>query len=208
MLKMKRFPWSFMCVLGYLTILLTFSGSVPPVYGQDLVRVIPSLGKGPYEVLIFADYFCPPCRRIDTKAEALLKELVATNKVKVVFVDVPFSRTTPLYAKYYLYAANADPGGSSLLHVRSKLFEAAQDKRITEENALVVFLKEQKIPWKPMHEKAVFPLLNAMMKEHKVDQTPTCVIKYSPLEVKKYIGDIEIWYGLNQLRAHLAGAKK
>jgi len=46
------------------------------------------------------------------------------------------------------------------------------------------------------------------MKEHKVDQTPTCVIKYSPLEVKKYIGDIEIWYGLNQLRAHLAGAKK
>ena len=102
MLKIKRFPLLLMCVLGYISILLTFTGSVTPVYGQDAVRVIPSLGKGPYEVIIFSDYFCPPCKAIDTKAEGLFKELVATDQVKIMFVDVPFSRITPVYAKYYL----------------------------------------------------------------------------------------------------------
>ncbi|MBP7341838.1 MAG: thioredoxin domain-containing protein [Smithellaceae bacterium] len=208
MAKIKRFPWLFMSVLGYLTILLTFSGSVMPASGQDAVRVIPSFGKGPYEVIIFTDYFCPPCRRIDIKAEPLLKEFVATGKVKLTFIDVPFTRATPMYAKYYLYSANNDSGIGNILHVRNVLFEAAQEKNIKDDNVLAAFLREKKINWKPLNEKSIFPLLSAVIKEHKVDQTPTCVIKYSPLEVKKYIGDIEIWYGLNQFKAHLAGAKK
>lgn len=80
MLKLSRFPLLLMSVLGYLTIFLTFSGSVTPAYGQDTVRMILSPGQGPYEVLMFADYFCPHCKRIDTKAESLFKELVATVK--------------------------------------------------------------------------------------------------------------------------------
>jgi thiol-disulfide isomerase/thioredoxin len=208
MLKLKRFPLLLMSVLGYLTILLTFSGSVTPAYGQDAVRVIPTLGKGPYEIIMFTDYFCPPCRRIDTKAESLLKELAATDKVKLTFIDVPFSRATPKYAKYYLYSANNDPSIGNILYVRNVLFEAAQGKNIQDENALVAFLKEKKIVWKAMDEKSIFPLLSAVIKEHKVDATPTCVIKYSATDVKKYVGDDEIWDGLTKLKSHLAGAKK
>ena len=208
MLKLKRFPLLLVSVLGYLTILLTFSGSVTPAYGQDSVRVIPSLGKGSYEVIIFADYFCPPCRRIDAKAEKLFKELVATDKVKLTFVDVPFNRATPTYVKYYLYSANNDPGIGNILHVRNVLFEAAQGRHIQDENTLVAFLKEKKIKWKTMDEKSVFPLLSAAIKEHKVDQTPTCVIIYSPADVKRYVGDAEIWGGLTKLKSHLAEAKK
>lgn len=208
MLKLKRFPLLLVSILGYLTILLTFSGSVTPAYGQDSVRVIPSLGKGPYEVIMFADYFCPPCRRIDTKAEGLFKELVATDKVKLTFVDVPFSRATPTYAKYYLYSANNDPGIGNILHVRNVLFEAAQGRRVQDENALVAFLKEKKISWKVMNEKSIFPLLSAVIKEHKVDTTPTCVIKYSATDVKKYVGDDEIWDGLTKFKAYLVTVKK
>ncbi len=208
MLKLKRFPLLLMSVLGYLTILLTFSGSVTPAYGQDAVRVIPTLGKGPYEIIYVYDYFCPPCRRIDTKAESLLKELAATDKVKLTFIDVPFSRATPKYAKYYLYSANNDPSIGNILYVRNVLFEAAQGKNIQDENALVAFLKEKKIVWKAMDEKSIFPLLSAVIKEHKVDATPTCVIKYSATDVKKYVGDDEIWDGLTKLKSHLAGAKK
>jgi len=207
MLKLKRFPLLLVSILGYLAILLTFSGSVTPAYGQDAVRGIPSLGKGPYEVIMFTDYFCPPCRRIDTKAEPLLKELLATEKVKLTFVDVPFSRATPIYAKYYLYSANNDSGTGNVLHVRNLLFEAAQGRHIEDESALVAFLKEQKIAWKAMNEKSIFPLLSAVIKENKVDQTPTCVIRYSSSDVKKYIGDIEIWDGLTKLKSHLAAAK-
>ncbi len=208
MFKLNKLPLLLFSLLGYLTILFTFSGSVTPAYGQDSVRGIPSLGKGHYEVIMFADYFCPPCRRIDTKAESLFKELLVTGKVKISFVDVPFSKATPIYAKYYLYAANADPGVNNVLHVRKMLFDAAQVKRIQTEDALVSYLKEQKISWKVRDEKSVFPLLSAVIKEHKIDSTPTCVIKYSASDIKKYVGDDEIWEGLTKLKTQIAKVKK
>ena len=59
-----------------------------------------------------------------------------------------------------------------------------------------------------MDEKAIFPLLSSLIKENKVDQTPTCVIKYSSMDVKKYVGTEEIWIGLTKLKTHLATVKK
>jgi thiol:disulfide interchange protein DsbA len=208
MFKLKKLPLLLLSVLGYLTVLLTFSGSVTPAYGQNSAGAIPSLGKGAYEVTIFTDYFCPPCKRFDTKAEPLFKELLATGKVKIIFVDVPFSKATPLYAKYFLYAANADSGSDNILRVRNLLFEAAQSRNIQSEEALVAYLKELNIPWKAMDEKSIFPLFSSLIKANTVNATPTCVIKYSVNHVKKFVGDDEIWQALTQLKADLAGKKK
>ncbi len=208
MFKINKLPLLLVSVLGYLTILLTFNGSVTPAYGQDSVRGIPSLGKGPYEVMMFADYFCPPCRRIDTKAEPLLKELLATGQVKITFIDVPFSRATPIYAKYYLYAVNADARANNVLHVRRMLFDAAQIRSIQTEEALVAYLKEQNISWGKYDEKPIFPLMNEVIKKNIIGATPTCAIRYSVADVKKYIGDDKIWDGLTKLKEHLATVKK
>jgi len=208
MFKLNKLPLLIFSLLGYLTILFTFSGSVTPAYGQTTDGVVPSLGKGQYEIVMFTDYFCPPCRRIDTKAEPLLKELLATNKVKITFIDVPFHSATPIYAKYYLYAANANSDVNNILHVRKILFEAAQVKHIQKENALISYLKEQKISWKAIDEKSIFPMLTAIIKENNIDQTPTCMIKYSTTNVKKYIGDDEIWKGLTQSKGYLKMEKK
>jgi thiol:disulfide interchange protein DsbA len=201
-------PLLIFSLLGYLTILFTFSGSVTPAYGQDATSSVPTLGKGAYEVAIFADYFCPPCRRIDTKAEPLLKELLATGKVKITFVDVPFHSATSIYAKYYLYAANADSDTYNILHVRKILFEAAQAKHIQTEKALVAYLKEQKISWKIFDEKSILTMLSAIIKENNIKATPTCVIRYSTKDVKKFVGDDEIWNGLTSLKTHISIGKK
>jgi len=207
MFKINKLPLLLFSILGYLTVLLTFSGSVTPAYGQDKTGAIPSLGKGKYEIFMFADYFCPPCKRIDTKAEPVMKELLASGKVKITFIDVPFSRTTPIYAKHYLYSANANGSSNNILHVRRLLFEAAQVQRIQTEDALVAYLKEQKISWKTFNEKSIFALMTAKIKENEVNSTPTCVIKYSATDVKKYVGDDEIWDGLKMLKVHLAKMK-
>lgn len=208
MFKINKLPLLLVSVLGYLTILLTFNGSVTPAYGQDGVRVIPSLGKGPYEIAIFSDYFCPPCRRIDLKAEPLLKELLATGQVKITFVDVPFSSATPIYAKYYLYAVNADRSANNVLHVRRMLFDAAQIRNIKTEEALIAYLKEQNISWTIFDEKSIFPLMSDIIKKNIIGSTPTCAIKYPSTDVKKYVGDDKIWEGLTKLREHLATVKK
>jgi thiol-disulfide isomerase/thioredoxin len=208
MFKLNKLPLLLFSVLGYLTVLFTFSGSVTPSFAQVSSGAVPSLGKGPYEVIMFADYFCPPCYRIDKKAEPLLKELLATGKVKMTFVDVPFNRATPIYVKYYLYAANADSSAENIFHVRNLLFEAAQLSRIQDENSLVSYLKENKVSWKAMDENTIFPILSNITKEYKVRATPTCVIKYSEKNIKTFVGDVEIWNGLTQLQKHLAALKE
>ena len=208
MFRIRKLPLLIFSLLGYLTILFTLSGSVTPAYGQDSTGSVPSLGKGSYEITLFADYFCPPCKRIDTKAEPLLKKLLATNKVKITFVDVPFHSATPIYAKYYLYAVNADPGAENVFNLRKILFEAAQVKQIQKEDALIIYLNEQKIVWKALDEKLIFPKLISLIKGNDIKSTPTCVIRYSSTKVKKFIGDEEIWNGLNALKAYISAGKK
>jgi thiol-disulfide isomerase/thioredoxin len=208
MFKIHKLPLLIFSLLGYLTILFTFSGSVTPAYGQNAISSVPTLGKGTYEVAIFADYFCPPCLRTDTKAEPLLKELLATGQVKITFVDVPFHSATPIYIQYYLYAANANSDANNILHVRRILFEAAQTKHIQTEKALVAYLKEQKISWKTMDEQSIFLKLRAIIKENNVKATPTCVIRYSATDVKKLVGYDEIWNGLTTLKTHISAGKK
>lgn len=208
MLKIIKLPFLVVSVLACFAILLIFSGFFAPAYGQEVIRSVPSFGKGPYEVILFADYLCPPCRQIDSKAEPLLKELLATGRVKVTFVDVPFSAVTPMYAKYYLYSINAGTDKNSILRIRRALFDAAQVKNIKMEEDLIAYLKEQKISWKAMNEKSIYPLLSAIIKENKVDETPSCVIKYSSTDIKKYVGTHEIWDGLTKLKAYLAKVKE
>jgi len=201
MFEKLKLPFAAIYVAAFLC-LFVFASSA------NAQRVIPSMGVGPHEVLMFSDYFCPPCNRIDIKAERLMKELLEMGKVKITFVDVPFHSATPIYAKYYLYAFNAKADSGNVFYVRRILFDAAQAKRIQKEDALIAYLKEKKIFWKAMDEKAIFPLLSALIKEKKVDQTPTCVIRYPLAGEKKYVGDVEIWDGLMQLKAMLKAGRK
>ena len=208
MFKLNKLPLLLFSLLGYVTILLTFSGSVTPAYGQDSFNEIPSLGKGTYEITLFTDYFCVPCRRLNTKAEPLLKELLSTGHVKITFVDVPISKATPIYVKYFLYAANLDSSINNIFAVRKKLFDAAQDKHIQKEKELIVYTKNNNIAWKPMNEKTIFPLLSAKIRENNIKNTPTYAIKYSGKDIKISVGDEEIWNELVKLKQHLVIARK
>ena len=207
MMRLQKLSLLVVALLGYLVTLLTFSGSVTPAYGEE-VPSIPSLGKGSYEVTFFSDYFCPPCRRLDEALEAVIKELLARGDVKITFIDVPFSKATPLYTKYYLYAVHAGADEREALRFRSALFYAAQEKNIQTKELLVNYLKEQKIAWKEYDEKPVFQVLNSIIKQDRINATPTCVIRYSPSDAKKYIGTDEIWDGLTKLKAHIGTGKK
>ncbi|PKN69009.1 MAG: hypothetical protein CVU54_11895 [Deltaproteobacteria bacterium HGW-Deltaproteobacteria-12] len=208
MFRIHKLPLLVVSILGYFIILLTFSGSVTPAYGQDKLSGVPSLGKGDYEVLIFSDYFCPPCKRIDTKAEPLMKELLATGKVKITFVDVPFNRLTPIYARYYLYAVNAGANNNKIFSIRNALFKAAQEKNILTEEALVFYLKENKIAWTAFDGKPVFAMMSEIIRRNKIERTPTCVIRYPFTGESKYIGDEEIWNGLMQLKTILTAGRQ
>ena len=103
---------------------------------------------------------------------------------------------------------NANPGAENIFRVRNILFEAAQVKKIEKEVALLAYLTDQKISLKPFEEKLIFPALTTMIKIHDVKNTPSCVIKYSAKDSKKFVGEKDIWNGLIALKEQLSKGKK
>ena len=51
-------------------------------------------------------------------------------------------------------------------------------------------------------------MLSAIIKKNKIKHTPTCVIKYSATDVKKFVGEKEIWNGLTALKTHISSREK
>lgn len=206
-LMRTRLPLIFFLVLGYIFIVLTFSGSATPAYGAEK-SLVPSYGSGKYELIIFTDYFCPPCQLLESEIDPALKEFLSHGGVKVTFVDLPIHKETKLYAKYFLYSAKAGRNYKKILHARRILFSLAKNRTALDEDDLKKALKEKNVPFIPYDVKPVYPLLNNIITTHKVKSTPTCVIKYSDTDVRKYTGSFEIQNGLAMLRASLGTATR
>jgi len=180
--------------------LFVFIISVTSVAGADN-ETIPSYGRGPHEVLIFSDYFCPPCQALEPKLEPVLDALYKQANVKIRFVDTPMHKETPLFAKFYLYAAKATPDYRSAMRARKVLFTLAgkenvfwMDERIEEA------FRREKVAFTPFDFRTAQPELNRLIREHRVDSTPTCVIKHSDSDTRKYVGEMEILKGLAAIR--------
>jgi hypothetical protein len=73
---------------------------------------------------------------------------------------------------------------------------------------LVVYLNEQKISWKIFDEKSMFTMLSDIIRKNKITNTPTCFIRYSAMDVRKFVGEDEIWSGLTALKTHISAGKK
>jgi uncharacterized membrane protein/thiol-disulfide isomerase/thioredoxin len=202
-----RVPLLVFALLGYIFITLTFSGSTTPAYGAEK-PIVPSYGSGKYEMIIFTDYFCPPCQNLESVIDPALHEFLSRGGVRVTFVDLPIHKETYLYAKYFLYAANAARNYKKVLHARKVLFSLAKNRTALNENDLRKALTAQKVIFTPYDLKPVYPALNSIITAHKAKSTPTCVIIYSNSDVRKYSGTDEIQSGLAMLRASLGKAKK
>lgn len=204
--KMKV-PLLVFILLGYIFIVLTFSGSATPAYGAER-SLVPSYGNGKYELIVFTDYFCPPCQLLESEIDPALAEFLSSGGLKVTFVDLPVHKETPLYARYFLYAARAGTTYESALYARRVLFALARKRSALSEEELKVALNSQDVTFTPYDLKPVYPALNKIISTYKVKSTPTCVIKYSNDDIRKYTGTFEIRNGLGMLRATLGTAKR
>ncbi|MDZ7582956.1 MAG: hypothetical protein U5R30_20840 [Deltaproteobacteria bacterium] len=88
-----------------------------------------SLGSGPAELLLFTDYFCPPCQKIEPYLDIALPELHQAG-VRITFVDMPIYDKTQLYARYFLYAAKAAGSFEEVMQIRRVLFDIAKAKTV------------------------------------------------------------------------------
>jgi len=203
----QRFPLLAMMILGYLFVSFSFSGSATPAYATDQ-PAIPSYGKGSWELIIFTDYFCPPCQSLEKDLEPELERLLARGDVKITFVDFPGHKETPLFAKYFLCAVAADKGHRNIMKARHILFALAGQKKIAQENALAASLKSQGISLKIIDPKPVYQEWMAVIKRYEINQTPTCVLRFSSAYTQKYADSENIRLNLiPELRKRFPGQR-
>jgi len=203
--KNVRLPLIGFALAGYLVMLFAFSGSTTPAYGAEGARV-PSYGTGKIEIIVFTDYFCPPCQTIEKDLEPALEGFLAKGQAVVTFVDMPIHQQTVLYAKYFLYAAR-DADHRQALQARRQLFDLAKGSAPGSDADLSGALAARHVRFTPHDVKPTFQAWDAMIRQYRVHSTPTLVVRYSPSDVRNYKGMTEIRQGLEALRKALAPAK-
>lgn len=158
----------------------------------------PSYGSGPVEVRLYIDYFCPPCRAMEPAVEPLLKELLKKNAIRLTLVDVPFSQLTPLFARNFLYALKENNDLEHAFRVRNILQNASTNKDITTQERIEALFKEKGIASGVWDPKPAFDRYNALIKEDKIDATPTCVVIKNG-QKKAFVGELDIKNALKAL---------
>ncbi len=134
-----------------------------------------TIGSGPVEVVLFSDYFCPPCRNLEPYLEQTLPELVSSG-AKVTFVDAALKRKSSLYARYFLYAARAASSPESVIHARRVLFDLAGKDSIESGKDMRRALEENNVEIEFFDTQPMIDKWKEIMEKHQLRSTPTCVI--------------------------------
>jgi thiol:disulfide interchange protein DsbA len=136
----------------------------------------PEYGTGAVQVRIYTDYFCPPCRAMEPAVEPVLKDLLKRNAIRLTLVDTPFYRHSALYAKFFLYALKKKNHIENAFHIRNVLIAATADRQMITEARLKELFDFNKIPYEAFEIRPVLDRYNSLIKEDKINATPTCVI--------------------------------
>lgn len=148
---------------------------------------------------IYTDYFCPPCRGMEPTVEPVLKNLLKKKAIRLTLVDTPFNLSSPLYARYFLYALAKENDAEHALKVRNLLFDVAARKNVTTKEGIEEIFKSKGIPFAAFDPKAVFDRFNNLIKEDNITATPSCVIIKGGKK-ETFVGGVDIVNALKGLK--------
>ncbi len=194
---LKKWVIILLVTAGLLFTSLTFNGAVIPLFADE---PYPQFGsdKAQVEIIVYSDYFCPHCRKIDGQVNTILGKL--KDRARIRFVDVPLHPGSLEYDEVFLHSWFVSGNNlKTAVIVRELLFDEAAKK--TDQAGVISLLKSKGISVKSDKEKArsVFRgFYNESMKTDKVNATPAVVIVKGG-ERKKYVGGKEILKALKEL---------
>lgn len=156
-----------------------------------------SFGKGPVEVMVFTDYFCEHCQRVEPYLEAALDELSKMD-VKIIFVDKPDCALTLTFSKYFLFAVKEAETFDEILRIRRLLFDLAEENTISNEEELHQKIKESEIPMSFFDFRPVFLTWMQILETYNVITSPECIVLQPGMSPQILIGDQNVQEGLSQ----------
>ncbi len=186
-------------VISAILFFIIFSSlGMPGRSSAEAAADIFSRGRGPTEVLVFTDYFCPPCQAVEPYLEKGLAELHRSG-VKVTFVDKPLHAQTPLYSRYFLYAAKKADRFEEVLRIRRILFDLAKSRKVEAEGQLIAEMKANKVRLGLFDVQPVFGQWMELIRRYAVRSTPTCVVLRPGQEPSTFSGTGKIPEGIDRL---------
>ncbi|MDO9514720.1 MAG: thioredoxin domain-containing protein [Syntrophales bacterium] len=169
---LKRMPLAIFVLLGFALFFGGFSGSDTLVFAEE---IYPSFGRGEVEVRLYSNYFCGPCSRLEPRIEPLLGTLVKANRIRLLFINMPFNQKSSEYDRYYLYAIREGTSFEAALRFRKTLFKVASSGIGTEKD-LQMYL--QRLGMEPKHVDVSPEVLTAVqyIRDDGITSTPVAVI--------------------------------
>ncbi len=194
----KKWKTALLCMVAALLIFpLVFHGSVTPSYAADEVMP-PTFGRGPTQVRLYTDYFCPPCRTMEANIEPVLLELVNKDLITLTFIDTPFYQYSSMYAKYFLYAMHEKKDIDTALTTWNVLITSAA-QNIRDKTKLEDALRNKTVAFRTFETKPVLDTFGALLQIDKIEATPSCVVEKSGRKAL-YKGGADVVLALEKLR--------
>ncbi len=158
----------------------------------------PIYGDGPVEVRLYTDYFCLPCRAMKPEIDPVLKELVESNKVRLVMIDMPNSKDSVEYSKEYLRCLHIYTNDiETAIALKSHFHFAAEHGYPI--NDYLNSMKIARSKGRDANISAVLSYYNAKISEDQVRATPTCIIEEEGKK-ESYVGRDKIIQALKNLK--------
>ena len=188
----------FYVLMNTVCILVVLALVVLPAQGDENSPIF-SHGAGPYALIIFSDYFCSPCQKLEKEMSKIISAVIERGDVRVTFVNLPLYKLTPLYGTYFLYALNASSTYKDALNARQFLFERASRLGAITEKHLERDFKAEGIVIKHYDIKPALAEYGKLIQKYNVRSTPTFVFVYLPKDIRKYSGSEPIKKGMVEL---------
>lgn len=194
---LKKWVIILLIAVGLLVTSFTFSGSIIPSYADESY---PQFGadKAGIEIIVYSDYFCSYCRRIDQQVNTILGKM--KKRARIFFVDVPLHTQSLDYSEVFLYSWFVSGNNlENAFMVRELLFDLAAKK--TGQAGAIALLKSKGIQVNIDKERArsIFRrFYNESIKTDKINATPAVIIVKGG-ERKKYVGAKAVLKALEEL---------
>jgi protein-disulfide isomerase/uncharacterized membrane protein len=172
--------------------LVSFAGISKPAAAAGSPDISLGKQKGPVEVYLFSDWFCPVCVKIEPVIEALYPTLL--QKARVTFVDKAVHPEAMNFVPYHISFAALEK--DKYLQLRRALFAVASKTKNPTPDDIKAAIAPLKVTYRQLSFMEVTQQMGkfqALAEQFKVTATPTMVITNSKTnKTKTLVGGGEI----------------
>lgn len=162
--------------------------------GQAEAKTL-TYGTGRTELFLFTDFYCPPCQILEDLISAPLDKIVRENAATVTFVSFPGSQKA-LVVTLHMIGISAGKPYRAIAESRKQLYALARSNQITGP------MLEQWIRDYKGSRSEVEPYVKSfqqMIEEHKINSTPTMVVRRPDGRKITYTGYKEIQQAIGEI---------